>query len=141
MAYPDGRRKLFAITDRGPHLSLDDGDTWQYRPLESSWQYSRAIAERTDRTGVLFLTNGNGPPGTTGRLLRSRDYGETWSDAGLPEQLNSTPWCIAVHPSEPDLIFVATNLGEMYRSEDGGEAWTKLPREFGEIRSMQLRSM
>ena len=51
VAYPDGRRKLFAITDRGPHLSLDDGDTWQYRPLESSWQYSRAIAERTDRTG------------------------------------------------------------------------------------------
>jgi photosystem II stability/assembly factor-like uncharacterized protein len=142
VAYPDGRRKLFAITDRGPHVSLDDGDTWAYRPLESSWQYSRAIAERTDRTGVLFLTNGNGPPGTTGRLLRSRDYGETWSDAGLPDNLNSTPWCIAVHPAEPNLIFVATNLGEMYRSEDGGEAgtWTKLPREFGEIRSMQLRS-
>ena len=38
-------------------------------------------------------------------------------------------------------VNVATNLGEMYRSEDGGEAWTKLPREFGEIRSMQLRSV
>jgi photosystem II stability/assembly factor-like uncharacterized protein len=141
VAYPDGQRKLFAVTDRGPHISLDDGDTWEYRPLETSWPYTRAIAERSDNTGVLFLTNGNGPPGTTGRLLRSRDYGETWHDAGLPAGLNSTPWCLAVHPSEPSLVFVATNLGEMYRSEDGGESWTKLPREFGEIRSMALRTM
>ncbi|MDQ6673674.1 MAG: hypothetical protein M3069_23515 [Chloroflexota bacterium] len=140
VAYPDGRRKLFAVTDRGPHVSADDGDTWQYRPLESEWPYTRAMVERTDSTGVMFLTNGNGPPGTTGRLLRSEDYGETWADAGLPGEVNSTPWCIAVHPTEPKLVFVATNLGQLYRSQDGGGTWTKLKREFGEVRALLLRS-
>jgi hypothetical protein len=59
----------------------------------------------------------------------------------LPGELNSTPWCIAVHPDDPRLIFVCTNFGQLFRSEDGGETWTKLKREFGEIRALMLRPM
>jgi len=86
----NGRRKLFATTNKGLHLSLDNGESWQFRQLDSEWQYTRAIVERADGQGTIFLSNGNGPPGSTGRLLRSRDYGETWSDARLPGELNST---------------------------------------------------
>ena len=78
------------------------------------------------------MTNGNGPPGSTGRLLKSVDYGETWADAGLPGEPNSTPWCIAVHPAQPDLMYTCTNLGLLYKSQDGGETWTQLPRQFGD---------
>jgi hypothetical protein len=42
---------------------------------------------------------------------------------------------VATHPSNPKLIFVCSNLGQLFRSTDGGETWTKLPREFGEVRS------
>jgi photosystem II stability/assembly factor-like uncharacterized protein len=137
--YCDGKRRLFATTNKGLHVSHDDGATWAFQPLESDWQYTRAIVERADRKGTLFLTNGNGPPGSTGRLLRSTDYGETWTDVGLPGELNSTPWCIAVHPADPDLVFVCSNFGQLYRSTDGGDRWTKMPREFGEVRAIMLR--
>jgi len=137
----NGRRKLFATTNKGLHSSLDDGETWQFRELDSPWQYTRAIVERADAGGTLFLSNGNGPPGSTGRLLRSQDYGETWSDAHLPGELNSTLWCIAVHPLEPDLVFACTNYGQLYLSEDGGETWAKLKREFGEIRALLVRPL
>ena len=33
----------------------------------------------------------------------------------------------------------ATNLGQIYRSADGGERWTKLRRELGEIRAILWR--
>jgi photosystem II stability/assembly factor-like uncharacterized protein len=135
----DGRRKLFAATNKGLLYSLDDGDNWHHKPLDTKWAYFRAIVPKAGSDNVLFLTNGDGPPGSDGRLLRSRDYGETWEDAGLPGTLNSTPWCVAVHPQEPDLIFVCTNLGQLFRSEDGGETWVKLRRELGEIRSLILR--
>ncbi|HMN80186.1 MAG TPA: hypothetical protein PKA20_09685 [Burkholderiaceae bacterium] len=134
--YVGDQRKLFAATNKGIHHSTDDGDHWTLTPLRSEWQYTRVVVPRADHDGTIFLTNGDGPPGSTGKLLRSRDYGTTWSDAGLPGELNSTPWCIATHPADPRLLFVATNLGQLFRSRDGGETWVRLKREFGEIRSV-----
>ena len=98
--------------------------------------HSGAIQPRADGAGTVFLANGNGPPGSTGRVLISDDAGESWRDGGLPGTPNSTPWCFATNPADPDLVFVCTNLGELYRSTDGGGAWTKLDREFGEVRSI-----
>jgi len=141
VVYQDGQRWVFATTNGGLYSSLDSGLSWQERPFGSTTKYTRSIAERADHSGVLFMTNGNGPPGSTGRLLKSDDYGETWLDVGLPGEPNSTPWCIAVHPSDPNLVYTCTNLGQVYRSEDGGETWTQLRREFGEIRSMILRPL
>lgn len=129
-------RRVFATTNKGLHVSDDDGAHWRFQELDSPWQYTRTIQQRPDDPDRLWLTNGNGPPGSSGRLLRSSDAGASWRDAGLPGQLNSTPWCIATDPSDPDLVFVASNLGQLFRSQDGGHSWTKLDRELGEVRAM-----
>jgi photosystem II stability/assembly factor-like uncharacterized protein len=140
VAGADGGKTIFVTTNKGLHRSEDDGESWQFQELESPWQYTRAVVARPDGA-VLFLTNGNGPPGSTGRLLRSRDGGRSWEDAGLPGPLNSTPWCVAVNHADPMLVIACTNLGQLYRSTDGGETWTKLRRELGEIRSMHWRPL
>ena len=132
---PQGRT-LFATTNKGFSASRDDGESWTTKPLQSPWQYTRTVVPRADGDGTLFLTNGDGPPGSTGRLWRSPDFGESWQDAGLPGRLNSTPWCLATNRADPNLIFVCSNLGQIFRSEDGGERWVKLDREFGEVRSI-----
>lgn len=131
-----GGRLLLAATAFGLYRSRDDGESWEWQELDSPWQYTRALEPRADGSGTLFLTNGDGPPGATGRLLRSRDLGATWEDAGLPGRLNSTPWTLATHPADPGLIFAGTILGQLFRSEDGGETWTRLPHEFGELRAL-----
>jgi photosystem II stability/assembly factor-like uncharacterized protein len=133
-----GERTIFATTNKGLHRSSDEGQTWTFQSLDSPWQYTRTIMARADGDDTLFLTNGNGPPGSTGRLLRSVDHGASWQDVGLPGQTNSTPWCIASHASDPSIVFTVTNLGQIFRSLDGGQSWTKLIREFGEVRSMVL---
>jgi len=56
--------------------------------------------------------------------------------AGLPGELHSTPRRIATHPSDPMLICTGTNLGRVFRSEDGGESWVKLEREFCRVRPL-----
>jgi len=132
---------MFATTNRGLHRSSDGGAHWVYTELDSPWQYTRAIVPRADQSGVVFLTNGNGPPGSTGRLLVSRDYGTTWAAAQLPGRLNSTPWCVATHPADPMLVFVGTNLGQLFRSRDGGESFERLPHEFGELRALAWRPL
>ena len=136
---PGGTRTILATTNRGLHRSDDDGGHWTYQQLDSPWQYTRAVVPRADTDRIVFLTNGNGPPGSDSRLMRSTDHGDTWHAVPLPGRFNSTLWCVATHPSDPMLLFACTNLGQLFRSVDGGERWERLPHEFGEIRALHWR--
>jgi len=127
---------LWAAANKGLHVSADEGGKFEHRVLDAPAQYTRSILARADGDGTLFLTNGNGPPGDGGRLLRSRDQGEQWEIVPFPGSLNSTLWCMAVNPADPALIFAASNLGQLFRSKDGGDSWTRLERELGEVRSI-----
>ncbi|CCE07230.1 conserved hypothetical protein [Bradyrhizobium sp. STM 3843] len=55
-------------------------------------------------------------------LWITRDCGATWSDigAGLP---NAPVRTLAIHPSEPDWIYLGTEVG-VFASEDGGANWS-----------------
>ncbi|HSK28362.1 MAG TPA: hypothetical protein VLA17_00210, partial [Candidatus Limnocylindria bacterium] len=132
----NGGRALLATTNAGLHVSRDDGASWTMRPIDSAWQYTRSIVERPDGSGVMFMTNGDGPPGTSGRLFRSRNHGADWEDAGLPGAVESSAYFLAINSADPMLIYVAATLGQIYRSTDGGESWTALKRRLGEIRAL-----
>ncbi len=127
---------LFATTNEGLYRSTDHGLHWEMLPLESKWQYTRQIVARQDGSGVMYVTNGNGPPGTSGKLFRSKDFGSTWDNVPLPAELESSLYFLAVHPSDPKLIFAAANLGQMFRSIDGGMSWTALQRRLPEVRAL-----
>ncbi len=133
------RRIVLAAVNRGVHRSEDDGASFQRVELATPWQYTRAIAAKSSNDGTLFVTNGEGPPGSWGRLFRSHDYGRTWHELSMPVASNSTLWTISVHPFDPELIFVCSNLGQIFRSMDGGDNWQKLKRELGEIRCAHWR--
>ncbi len=130
----NGSRRVYATTDVGLHISDDDGESWQLQTINSPSNYTRAIVPRADRAGVLFLTNGDGPPGSWGRLMRSRDHGKRWERVALPGEVESSMWSVAVNPADPNLLFASASLGQIYRSTDGGENWMALRRRLGEIR-------
>jgi photosystem II stability/assembly factor-like uncharacterized protein len=132
---------IYATTNLGLHRSTNNGLSWQFVLLDSPWQYTRAILTQVNNPSLLWLCNGNGPPGNTGKLLRSIDYGYTWEDVEIPYVFNSTPWCIATHESNPELVFICTNLGQVFRSHNQGKTWEKLPHEFGEIRALHWRTI
>ena len=130
-----GERTILCSTELGLHKSRDNGRTWQWVDVpQAPWPYFRFMARRADDSGVIFLSVGDRPSGETGMLLRSRDWGNTWEDAGLPGKVNSTIWWIGTNPADPDLIFCCTIMGQIYRSTDGGETWKKIERELGELR-------
>lgn len=130
----NGQRRVFAATDRGLYTSDDDGESWDKRSVDSPSNYMRAVVPRADQHGVVFLTNGDGPPGSWGRLMRSRDNGNRWNEVKLPGEIQSTMWSVATHPADSNLLFASSCLGQIYRSDDGGDTWTALKRRLGEIR-------
>lgn len=134
----NGKRTLLATTNNDLNISYDDGQTWQPQRVGDRFghAYCRGLVQRADRPEVLFLGNGDGPPGTVGAAWRSKDSGRSWQRMPLPGTPNSTIWDFAFHPSNPDHMYAYSVCGEVYHTPDGGERWEKLPREFGEIRAI-----
>ena len=132
----NGSRLIYATTNMGLHVSNDDGRSWEVKPLDSPSQYTRGITPRADGSGFVLLGNGDGPPGSWGKLMVSRDHGAHWEDAKLPGEVESSCYFLAVNAADPNLIFAAATLGQLYRSTDGGEHWTALRRRLGEIRAI-----
>ena len=65
-------------------------------------------------------------------VYRSADGGQTWKNVGLAETRHIAR--IRIHPSDPDLVYVAA-LGHafgpneergIYRSRDGGDTWDRI---------------
>ena len=128
-------KSVIVVVNNGTFTSQDDGHSWR-RDLASDafpLNYPRCIAVKPGNPNTVFLGLGDFTPGRTGAILRSRDGGETWNNLPLPVEPNSAIWAFGAHPSNPQLIFAGSRYGYLYRSDNGGDNWTKEWREFSEI--------
>lgn len=134
----NGSKRMLAATNNDLNLSSDGGESWTPLRIGQAmpWSYCRALGQKAGRPEVVFLGNGDGPPGTVGVVGLSADGGQSWRPAAMPGRANSTIWNFAVHEADPELVYASSVSGGVYRSWDGGGAWEKLPREFGEIRAL-----
>ena len=127
---------LVLTTNNDVNSSSDGGLTWQ--PLgvgeQFQWRYCRGIIQATDR---LIIGNGDGPPGTDGAIQLMRPGWKPIGRALMEEPPNSTIWTFAGNSRTGELA-AATVLGYIYGSTNDGESWSKLLREFGEIRSLAI---
>jgi photosystem II stability/assembly factor-like uncharacterized protein len=127
LAFVPGRpNRLIATTNNDVNVSADGGATWQPLRLGKALPlpYFRGLAQRPGQPEVLFLGNGDAPPGTTGLIARSLDGGITWQETHMPGRANSTIWNFAVHAADPNLVYASSVSGQVYRSTDGGTSWS-----------------
>jgi photosystem II stability/assembly factor-like uncharacterized protein len=134
---PTQPTRVFASTARELFISVDMGEKWQPLGVKAKWPlpYARGIAVKADDPGVLYAGCGETTTGEKGHVLRSTDAGETWDILKLPAPANSTIWGLATHPAEANRILAFSLFGEVYISDDAGDSWAKIGREFGEIRA------
>jgi len=63
---------------------------------------------------------------TTKGAFRSKNRGDKWERLALPDQ-GTDIWSITVHPTDPKTIYAGYGPTGVYRSDDGGDHWKKLP--------------
>lgn len=135
---PGPPKRVFIIVNNDVWLSDDDGGGW--RPLNIRrifpWHYPRGIAMRPDDPRTIFITIGDATPGRVGAIMRSCDAGDTWQSMPLSAQSNSAMWTMAIFRSSPDKMLAGSRYGHLYRSDNGGDSWVRLWREFSEISSL-----
>jgi photosystem II stability/assembly factor-like uncharacterized protein len=102
------------------------------------WSYCRGVLHLSNGVSRVFVGAGNGPPGDEGGLFYTSDLGQSWERADLGMTSNSTIWAIAHNPAVDGWIVAYSVAGQLFKSTDNGSSWTKLMREFGEVRAVAL---
>src|SRR4030081_3916167 len=75
----------------------------------------RALAAHPSQPEIVYA-------GTQSGVYRS----EHWDKVEMPDH-GLPVWSILFHPHDPDVILVGCENCEIYRSDDAGERWTRLP--------------
>ena len=129
---------VLTCTPHEIYASTDVGESWRPLGVGNHFPilYCRGFAVKPGDSNVIFVGNGDGPAGQAGILHRSQDAGESWETLPLPVEPNTPIWTLAVNDADPDLVFCCSHFGQIFRSDDSGDTWSKIRREFSEIRAL-----
>ncbi len=79
-----------------------------------------------NKTVYTFAANATEPKvmfaGFREGAFKSIDGGESW------KKLNTAPKDVAataIHPTQPDVVFLGTAQGKIFKSTDGGQTWRR----------------
>jgi photosystem II stability/assembly factor-like uncharacterized protein len=138
---PGHPAKVLATTPDGIWISTDEGESWSLHGFpkfaeRDGVSYCRGVALKADDPDTIFVANGDFIPGKRGAIHRSIDGGKTWEKLPLPVEPNSTIYWFATNRADPNIIAANSIHGYVYLSIDAGDSWTKLRREFGEVRAL-----
>ena len=138
---PNNGGGSIVFAGNGIYRSTDDGETWKHRGLKRSGTIGRIAVHPTDPDIVFVAVAGSlfNPGGDRG-VYRSTNGGNSWRLVLAPENGFSGGIDLAIDPSNPDRIFAAMwqrrrepdlrtygGVGSgLWRSEDGGDTWTRL---------------
>ena len=131
-------KTVIVVVNNDVYTSTDDGTTWDRLGISEVFPltYPRGISVQPGNSNVIFLTIGDTTPGRTGTIMRSKDTGKSWENLSLPVEPNTAMWVVNTQPYDPNVVWAGSRYGYLYRSDDGGDSWTKLWREFSEISSV-----
>ena len=115
------KNHLIASACSGIYESLNGGEQWKkIQGIPSTSRRTRAIVQHPSKPGTVYA-------GTTQGFWMSNTGGKTWM---LTTQRNLEINSIAVHPDEPDRVYIATNNYGVMISTDGGKNFAQSNESF-----------
>jgi photosystem II stability/assembly factor-like uncharacterized protein len=128
------------------YYSSDEGTTWNSSgtlPSTSENQPPQDIAISNPNSNIMYIiTGGYPPPIISGKLFKSTDGGNTWSDkrldlAGIPDRyITHVITARADNISNEDEVFITLSgygSGHVYKSSDGGNNWSDISGNLPDI--------
>jgi photosystem II stability/assembly factor-like uncharacterized protein len=103
---------------------------WQVRQPRQGYVSSIAVDPVDPLTAYATYSTYNFGP-HIGHVFKTADGGATWSriDAGLPDMPVHS---VVVHPSQPDTLYIGTDLG-VFVTTDGGGTWMRENTGFANV--------
>ena len=131
---PSNSNTLFALCN--PHRcnpflfrSFDGGATWQSISDSIPLAFGPIVIDSSD-SSIVYLTGV-----WNGGILRSHDWGDTWSSIGLELQSLGTTQSFEIDQSNPQHLLVGfrteVSITTLYESFDGGDSWNEVVSPIG----------
>lgn len=116
---------VFLANRMGLFRSSDGGARWQEMGIGrfSPLTYARDVKVSRHDPRTMYAALSLAAASDRGSLYRSRDLGETWQRFDRDVAMNSTLMIIAESAADPDRVFCATRLGQVFGTENGGKDW------------------
>jgi len=121
-ALPSDPSHVVAGTDAGLLRSADGGITWTAGTLVNMPVTAVAVHPAQPKIWYAYAA----PPGAG--LLRSGDGGTTWIPVGFLVGERDAIGYLALHPTDPDQLYMATYETHLFWSGDGGKTRQQLAR-------------
>jgi photosystem II stability/assembly factor-like uncharacterized protein len=121
---------LVVGTDDGlVQVTRDGGKTWtkteHFPGVPDTTYVSRVVFSRASEGTIYATLDGHRSNDFKPYVVKSTDYGHTWSSISSDLPDGGPVQVIREHPRQPNLLFVGTEFG-VYFTIDGGAHWTQL---------------
>ena len=128
-------KTVVVVVNNDVYTTTDEGANWTQIGIREAFPYTypRGIIVHPENPETVLITIGDTTPGQTGTVMKSNDAGRTWNQMSLSTPPNSAMWVVDIPPFAPQTALAGSRYGHLFRSDDGGDSWEKLSREFSEI--------
>jgi photosystem II stability/assembly factor-like uncharacterized protein len=121
---------IYVGTDDGlVQVTRDDGGSWRkidtFPGVPTHTYVSRVIASQHHEATVYATFDGHRSNDFLPHVLKSTDYGQTWTSIAANLPRDASVQVIREHHRNPNLLFVGTENG-VHVTIDGGQSWSKL---------------
>ena len=120
--HPKNKNGVFILAGSALYRSLDRGETWVLLNAAVPGSSCHSFFVNTLDTNLMIASKGSGG----GRVIKSTDYGVTWTDVINPINLTSYGMPLEVDPNVPNTVYLAPDNAPIRKSTDWGTNWTIL---------------
>jgi photosystem II stability/assembly factor-like uncharacterized protein len=110
-------------------VSRDAGKTWtktdKFPGVPDTTYVSRVVFSRANEGTIYATFDGHRSNDFNAYVVKSADYGKTWSSITGDLPNGGATQVIREHPRQPNLLFAGTEFGVFF-TVDGGAHWTQL---------------
>ena len=124
---------VYVATARGPYRSDDEGQHWELINQGLERRYALHIAAAPENAEIVLLTVSENSRRLNPQLYRSTNAGRDWQPVEAVGQNDDMVVAFDWDPNNSQRVYAGTDHGKVYRSEDCGETWAKVPMELGTI--------
>jgi photosystem II stability/assembly factor-like uncharacterized protein len=117
--HPKNKNGVYCCCGSNVYRSLDRGETWTMIATIPYSQSAHSFYVSLKDTNLMLAAIGS----SGGRIVKSTNYGLTWTVTWGPGALTSYGMPIEMDPNHPDTVFLAPNSSVILRSVDFGTTW------------------
>ncbi len=125
-------QRVYVATARAPYRSDDAGDHWDPINAGLDRRYTLHIAAAPGDADVVLVTVSENARRLNPQFYRSTDAGRNWALVeGLGQGADPEDMVVAFDwdPEESNTVYAGTDGGGLFRSQDQGVTWNRLPAQ------------